>query len=59
MPKKLEQDFNIFCNSQNLEVNYNQILVIKKLQDFYKKNYKSLFSNFFSKDNLKSLFESL
>ncbi len=56
MPKKLEQDFNIFCNSQNLEVNYNQILVIKKLQDFYKKNYKSLFSNFFSKDNSKKRF---
>ncbi len=56
MPKKLEQDFNIFCNSQNLEVNYNQILVIKKLQDFYKKNYKSLFSNFFSKDNSKKSF---
>ena len=33
----LEEKFNLYCNLENLEINYNQLLVIQKLQDFYKK----------------------
>ena len=56
MLKNLEEKFNLYCNSKNLEVNQNQLLVIKKLQDYYKKNFKSFIFNFFSKENLKKVF---
>ena len=56
MPKNLKESFTLFCNSKNLEVNQNQILVIEKLQNYYKKNFKSFISNFFSKENLKKSF---
>ena len=56
MPKNLKESFTLFCNSKNLEVNQNQILVIEKLQNYYKKNFKSFISNFFSKKNLKKSF---
>ena len=39
MPKNLKESFTLFCNSKNLEVNQNQILVIEKLQNYYQKNY--------------------
>ena len=41
---------------KNLELNHNQVLVIKKLQIYYKKNFKSFISNFFSKENHKKSF---
>ena len=56
MLKNLEEKFNLYCNSKNFEVNQNQILVIEKLQNYYKKNFKSFISNFFSKKNLKKSF---
>ena len=56
MPKNLKESFTLFCNSKNLEVNQNQILVIEKLQNYYKKNFESFISNFFSKKNLKKSF---
>ena len=56
MPKNLKESFTLFCNSKNLEVNQSQILVIEKLQNYYKKNFKSFISNFFSKENLKKSF---
>ncbi len=56
MLKNLEKKFNLYCNSKNLEVNHNQLLVIIKLQDYYKKNFKSFIHNFFSKENLKKCF---
>ena len=56
MPKNLEEKFNLYCNSENLEVNQNQVLVIKKLYNYYKINFKSFISNFFSKENLKKSF---
>ena len=56
MPKNLKESFTLFCNSKNLEVNQNQILVIEKLQNYFKKNFKSFISNFFSKENLKKSF---
>jgi len=33
MARTLEEDFKVFCNSNNLEKNNNQIKVIKKLVD--------------------------
>ena len=56
MLKNLEEKFNLYCNSENLEVNPSQILVIKKLHNYYKINFKSFLSNFFSKENIKKSF---
>ncbi len=56
MPKNLEEKFSYYCNSENLEVNQNQLLVIKKLHDYYKKNFKSLILNLISKENFKKSF---
>ena len=55
MLKNLEEKFHFYCNSENLEVNPHQLLVIKKLQDYYKKNFKSFIYNIFSKENLKGV----
>ncbi len=37
MPKNLEEKFIHYCNSENLEINSNQVSVIKELQDYYKR----------------------
>ena len=50
MHKNLEKNFKLYCSSKNLENNQNQLLVIKRLQDYYKKNFKSSIFNFFSKE---------
>ena len=39
MPKDLEEKFKLYCESENLEVNQNQINVIKKLQDYFNQNF--------------------
>ena len=49
MPKLFQKDFISFCNNNDLEVNINQIAVIKKLEQYYHINFKNFFSNFFSK----------
>ena len=49
MPKTFEKEFISFCENQDLEVNLNQITVIKKLEEYYRINFKSFFSKFFSK----------
>jgi len=56
MRKNLNDKFNHHCNFQNFEINQNQILVINKLQDFYKKNFKSILFKFFSKENSEKCF---
>ena len=56
MLKNLEDKFNLYCNSKNLEINQNQIIVIRKLQDYYKKILNHFFLIFFSKENLKKVF---
>ena len=43
MPKKFEKKFISYCEKQNLEVNHNQITVIKKLEDYYNSDFKSFF----------------
>ncbi len=56
MPKTFEKDFIFYCNNQELEINPNQIAVIKKLEQYYQLNFKSFFSKLFSKQNSKKGF---
>ncbi len=56
MPKSLEEKFNLYCNSNNLEVNHNQLLVIKNLKNYHKKNFQASIFNFFSRENSKKSF---
>jgi len=56
MPKTFEKNFISHCNNQDLEVNPNQIIVIKKLEQYYQINFKSFFSKLFSKQNSKKGF---
>ena len=56
MAKNLEEKFKLYCNSENLEINQNQIIVIKKLQDYFNKNFKKSFFNFLSKQDSKKAF---
>tara|TARA_B100000003_G_scaffold71841_1_gene64426 strand:+ start:423 stop:1481 length:1059 start_codon:yes stop_codon:yes gene_type:complete len=56
MLKNLEEKFNQYCNSEKFEINQNQIIVIKKLQNYYKKNFKSFFFKLFLKENPKKGF---
>ena len=56
MAKNLEEKFKLYCNSENLEINQNQIIVIKKLQDYFNENFKKSFFNFLSKQESKKAF---
>ena len=56
MLKNFEEKFNFYCDSNNLEINQNQFLVVKKLQDYYKKNFRSFISKLISKKNSKKSF---
>ena len=56
MAKNLEEKFYLYCNSENLEINQNQIIVIKKLQDYFNENFKKSFFNFLSKQDSKKAF---
>lgn len=50
MYRSLEKEFLSFCEDQDLEVNKNQITVIKKLEQYFRINFKSFFSKLFSKN---------
>ena len=56
MLKNIEDRFSKYCNSENFEINKNQLLVIQKLKDYHEKNHKSFFFQFFSKDYPKKSF---
>ena len=56
MLDNLEKKFNHYCNSQNLEINQNQIKVIKKLEEYCKKNFRSFLFKFFYKECSKKGF---
>ncbi len=56
MAKNFEEKFKLYCNSENLEINQNQIIVIKKLEDYFNKNFKKSFFNFLSKQDSKKAF---
>ena len=53
MPISLKEEFRLFCNSKNLNINQNQILTIKKLQDFYESNFGLSIFNIFKKKKIK------
>ncbi len=56
MQKSLEKKFDLYCSNQNLELNLNQKIVVKKLDEYYQSNFKSFISKFFSKEYLKKSF---
>ena len=56
MPKSFEIEFISYCNNQDLEVNPNQIAVIKKLEQYYQNNFQSFISKIFSKHSSKKGF---
>ena len=56
MPNIFEKKFVNYCNEQELEVNTNQVDVIKKLEQYFQNNFKSFFFEFFSKQSLKKGF---
>ena len=56
MPNKFEKEFISYCKNQDLEVNPNQMTLIKKLEDYHHINYKSFFSKLFSKQKTKKGF---
>ena len=56
MPNTFEKKFVNYCNEKELEVNTNQVDVIKKLEKYFQNNFKSFFSELFSKQSLKKGF---
>ena len=56
MSLNLEEKFKTHCNTQNLELNPNQITLVKQLDDFYKENFKKSLLNFFSNQSSKKSF---
>ena len=56
MQNIFEKKFINYCNEQELEVNTNQVDVIKKLEQYFQNNFKSSFLEFFSKQSLKKGF---
>ena len=56
MPNTFEKKFVNYCNEQKLEVNTNQVDAIQKLEQYFQNNFKSFFSELFSKQSLKKGF---
>ena len=56
MVNQLQNFFISHCDIQQLEVNSNQIEIVKKLEQYYKKNFQSYFSKLFSKKSSKKCF---
>ena len=56
MPKSFETEFISYCNNQDLEVNPNQIAVIKKLEQYFQNNFQSFITKIFSKKSSKKGF---
>ena len=56
MVKNLEKDFKEYCINNNLEINKNQIEVIKKLENFSKNNFKPFLYKLFSTNSNQKAF---
>jgi len=56
MSKSFEKEFISFCENQDLQVNINQIKVIKKLETYYQINFKSFLLKLFSKKSSQKCF---
>ena len=52
----MKKKFISYCEIKNLELNPNQVSIIKKLKYYYRDNFKSSFFNFFSKKATKKGF---
>ena len=51
MSLNLKEKFKSHCNAKNLELNPNQLILVKQLDNFYKENFKTSLFNFFSKQS--------
>ena len=56
MVKKFQKKFISYCNNQQLEVNSNQIEVVKRLEQYYQGNFQSYFLKLFLKKSSKKSF---
>ena len=56
MVNQLQKFFISHCDIQQLEVNSNQIEIVKKLEQYYKENFQSYFLKLFSKKISKKCF---
>ena len=56
MRKKFEKEFISYCKNQDLEINPNQIAVVKKLEKYYQNNFQPFFLKLFSKQSSKKGF---
>ena len=56
MTLPFEKEFIFHCKKQNLEINYNQIDLLKKLQEYYQDNFQSLISKIFKSQSFKKGF---
>jgi len=56
MENKFQKKFVSYCNNQQLEVNLNQIEVVKRLEQYYQGNFQSYFSKLFLKKSSKKGF---
>ena len=56
MSLNLKEKFKSHCNAKNLELNPNQLILVKQLDNFYKENFKSNLLKFFSKQSAKKSF---
>ncbi len=56
MSLNLEQKFKTHCSTKNLELNPNQIILVKQLEKFYKENFGSFILSFFLKQSSKKGF---
>ena len=56
MKKKFIKKFISYCNSQQLEVNSNQIEIVERLEEYYQENFQSYFSKLFSKKSFQKGF---
>ena len=59
MAINFEKKFISHCNIKNLELNPNQIFLVKYLENYYKENFKNFFLNFFQIKILKKVFISM
>ena len=56
MSLNLEEKFKTHCNTENLELNPNQITLVKQLDNFYKENFRGTLLNFFPNNPPKKVF---
>ena len=59
MSLNLKEKFKSHCNAKNLELNPNQLILVKQLDNFYKENFKTSLFNFFLNNLQKKVFTSM